>query len=190
VWLPKTLSAAESLMISGGVVRLKVGREKRLRPHFVSCVTDGASAHTGPKHELSLALDSSRRSARSPGLFTAAPEQQLLMEGVCRTVSEIRQISAADRIFGSHNRSADLRKMVRQRIAATVGLNGGYVMDHVRSTISNTVVLLVLGVCLVGCTSWKPDPLPPCDEADRQPLQIANLPGCAPFIQKTYNYDF
>jgi hypothetical protein len=87
----------------------QVGREKRLRPHFVSCVTDGASAHTGPKHELSLALDSSRRSARSPGLFTAGPEQQLLMEGVCRKVSEIPQISAADRIFGSHRQDINRR---------------------------------------------------------------------------------
>ena len=109
LWLPKTLFAAESLMISGGVVRLKVGREMRLRPHFGSCVTDGASARTGPKHELSLALDSSRRSARSPGLFTAGPEQQLLMEGVCRKVSEIPQISAADRIFGSHRQDISRR---------------------------------------------------------------------------------
>jgi hypothetical protein len=65
-----------------------------------------------------------------------------------------------------------------------------YLIDHVRSTISTTVVVSVLGVCLVGCTSWKPDPVPPCDETQRQQLQIANLPGCAPLIHKTYNYDF
>ncbi len=61
---------------------------------------------------------------------------------------------------------------------------------NVRSMTGTTGILPVLGVCLAGCTSWKPDPVPPCDETQRQQLQIANLPGCAPFIQKTYNYDF
>jgi hypothetical protein len=64
-----------------------------------------------------------------------------------------------------------------------------YAMDRVRSTINTTVLLSVLGVCLIGCTSWKPDPDPPCDETQRQHLQIGSLPGCSPLIRKTYGYD-
>ena len=63
-------------------------------------------------------------------------------------------------------------------------------MNRVRSTMNATIVPSILGVCLVGCTSWKPDPDPPCDESQRQQLKIANLPGCAHLIRKTYNYDF
>jgi hypothetical protein len=43
----------------------------------------------------------------------------------------------------------------------------GYVMDRIRSAIGATVVLSVLGFSVVGCTSSKPDPDPPCDPAKR-----------------------
>jgi hypothetical protein len=64
-----------------------------------------------------------------------------------------------------------------------------YVKNGVLSTIKTTIVLSVLGVGLVGCTSWKPDPPLPCDETQRQERQISNLPGCAPLIHKDHNYD-
>jgi predicted component of type VI protein secretion system len=64
-----------------------------------------------------------------------------------------------------------------------------FAMDRVRSTITAAALLFVLGVCLVGCSSSKPDPDPPCDETQRQHLQIASLPGCAPLIRKSYDFD-
>jgi hypothetical protein len=65
-----------------------------------------------------------------------------------------------------------------------------HAMDHIRWMVGTTVILSTLGVGLVGCTGWKPDPVPPCDETQRQQLEIANLPGCSPLIRRTYNYDF
>jgi len=58
----------------------------------------------------------------------------------------------------------------------------------IRSGAAAAVVLSLVGVGLVGC-GWKPDPDPTCDESQRQQLRIASLPGCAPLIRKTYNYD-
>jgi hypothetical protein len=58
-----------------------------------------------------------------------------------------------------------------------------------RSKLRAVVVISLLGVGLAGC-SWKPDADPPCDESQRQQLRIASLPGCAPLVRKTYNYDF
>jgi hypothetical protein len=50
-----------------------------------------------------------------------------------------------------------------------------YARDRARSTITATVLLFVLGVCLVGCTSAKSDPDPQYDETQRQHLQIASF---------------
>jgi hypothetical protein len=67
-----------------------------------------------------------------------------------------------------------------------------YAMDRVRSTISATVVLSVLGVGLVGCTSAKDDP-PACDPSQRQQRGMASLSptegGCPPLVRPTYNSD-
>jgi hypothetical protein len=69
----------------------------------------------------------------------------------------------------------------------------GNVMDCVRSTINATVVLSVLGVCLVGCTSAKDDPPPSCDPAQRQQQGMASLSpsgaGCPPLVRPSYNSD-
>jgi hypothetical protein len=62
-------------------------------------------------------------------------------------------------------------------------------IDRIRVKLGAAILLSLLGVGQVGC-SWKPDPDPPCDESQRQQKQIASLPGCAPLIRKTYNYDF
>jgi hypothetical protein len=68
-----------------------------------------------------------------------------------------------------------------------------YAMGRVRPTINATIVLSVLGVCLVGCTSAKDDPPPPCDPAQRQQQGMASLSptgaGCPPLVKPTYNSD-
>jgi hypothetical protein len=58
-----------------------------------------------------------------------------------------------------------------------------------RSVSEITIVLSILGFCLVGCASWKPDPAPACDESQRQAHGISSLPGCSPVIRKTSVYD-
>ena len=67
-----------------------------------------------------------------------------------------------------------------------------HVMNRVRSTIGATVVLSVLGVCLVGCTSPNHDPVT-CDATERQQQGMASLSptggGCPPLIRPTYNSD-
>jgi hypothetical protein len=65
------------------------------------------------------------------------------------------------------------------------------VMNRVRSTIGTTVVLSVLSVGLVGCTSWKDDDPPPCDPAKRQQTGMATLSptGCSSLMRPTYNSD-
>jgi hypothetical protein len=67
------------------------------------------------------------------------------------------------------------------------------VMDRVRSTINATIVLSVLGVCLVGCTSAKDDPPPSCDPANRQQQGMASLSpsgaGCPSLVRPSYNSD-
>jgi hypothetical protein len=69
----------------------------------------------------------------------------------------------------------------------------GNVMDRVRATINATVVLSVLGVSLVGCTSAKDDPPPTCDATERQQQGMASLSpsggGCPPLVRPTYNSD-
>jgi len=65
-----------------------------------------------------------------------------------------------------------------------------FVTAHIQSMIRATAIAFALGACIVGCTSCTPDPIEPCDESQRQQLEIASLPGCAPLIRKTYNYDY
>jgi len=65
-----------------------------------------------------------------------------------------------------------------------------FVMGHIQSMTRVTAIAFVLSACLAGCASWTPDPIEPCDESQRQQLEIASLPGCAPLIHKTYNYDY
>jgi hypothetical protein len=71
------------------------------------------------------------------------------------------------------------------------GVRQVYEMNHVRSTIGTAVVLSVLGVGLVGCTSWKDDDPPPCDPAKRQQTGMASLSptGCSSLMRPTYNSD-
>ena len=66
-----------------------------------------------------------------------------------------------------------------------------YAMGRVRPTINATIVLSVLGVCLVGCTSAKDDPSPPCDPAKRRERGMAGLSpaGCPSLVRPTYNSD-
>jgi hypothetical protein len=59
----------------------------------------------------------------------------------------------------------------------------------IRAKVGAAILISLLGASLAGC-SWKPDPDPPCDESQRQENRIASLPGCAPLVRKTYNYDF
>jgi hypothetical protein len=69
----------------------------------------------------------------------------------------------------------------------------GNVTGRVRVTINTTVVLSVLGVCLVGCASPKDDPPVSCDPAQRQQQSMASLSptgaGCPSLVRPTYNSD-
>ena len=65
------------------------------------------------------------------------------------------------------------------------------IITRVRSTIGATVLLSILGIGLVGCASWKDDPPPVCDPAQRQAHGMASLSptGCPSLIRPTYNSD-
>ena len=67
----------------------------------------------------------------------------------------------------------------------------GNVMERTRSVISASLVLSILGVGLVGCSSMKDDPPPPCDLAKRQQQGMASLSdtGCPALVRPTYNSD-
>ncbi len=68
-----------------------------------------------------------------------------------------------------------------------------YAVGRVRPALNAMIVLSVLGICLVGCTSTKDDPPPPCDPSARQQQGMASLSptqtGCPPLIRPTYNSD-
>jgi hypothetical protein len=68
-----------------------------------------------------------------------------------------------------------------------------YATGRVRPALNATIVLSVLGVCLVGCTSMKDDPPRPCDPAARQQQGMASLSptqtGCPSLVRPTYDSD-
>ena len=67
-----------------------------------------------------------------------------------------------------------------------------YAVARVRPAINATIVLSVLGVCLVGCSSPSHDPVT-CDATERQQQGMASLSptgaGCPPLVRPTYNSD-
>jgi hypothetical protein len=67
-----------------------------------------------------------------------------------------------------------------------------YATGRVRPVLNATIVLSVLGVGLVGCTSPNHDPIT-CDATERQQQGMASLSptggGCPPLVRPTYNSD-